>query len=50
MLRVKSPQDLGAGVMFTLIGVAGYYFGRDLAFGSAARMGPGLLPQCCSAG
>ena len=48
MLRVKSPQDLGAGVMFTLIGLAGYYFGRDLAFGSAARMGPGYFPVLLS--
>ena len=44
MFRVKSPQDLGAGVVFVLIGVAGIVFGQDLAFGSAARMGPGYFP------
>jgi hypothetical protein len=48
MLRVRSPQDLGAGVMFVLIGLAGYWFGRDLAFGSAARMGPGYFPMLLS--
>ena len=44
MVRVKSPQDLGAGAVFVLIGVAGLYFGRELAFGTAARMGPGYFP------
>ena len=44
MVRVKSPQDLGAGVVFLLIGIAGIYFGSDLAFGTAARMGPGYFP------
>jgi hypothetical protein len=48
MLRVKSPQDLGAGVVLTLIGLAGFYFGRDLAFGTAARMGPGYFPMLLS--
>lgn len=44
MPRVKNPQDLGAAVLFLLIGAAGVYFGRDLAFGSAAKMGPGFFP------
>src|SRR5690349_2598785 len=44
MFRVRSPQDLGAGLVFVLIGVAGIYFGQDLAFGSSARMGPGYFP------
>ena len=48
MLRVKSPQDLGAGLVFMLIGVAGLYFGSDLAFGTAARMGPGYFPTLLS--
>jgi hypothetical protein len=48
MFRVRSPQDLGAGVVFILIGVAGIVFGRDLAFGSAARMGPGYFPTLLS--
>jgi hypothetical protein len=44
MVRVKSPQDLGAGAVFVLIGLAGLYFGCELAFGTAARMGPGYFP------
>ena len=48
MLRLKSPQDLGAGLVFILIGLAGLYFGQDLRFGSAARMGPGFFPYYIS--
>jgi Tripartite tricarboxylate transporter TctB family len=48
MLRVKSPQDLGAGLAFLLIGAAGIYFGKDLAFGTASRMGPGYFPVLLS--
>jgi hypothetical protein len=44
VVRVRSPQDLGAGVVFVLIGVAGIYFGTDLTFGTAGRMGPGFFP------
>ena len=49
MLRVKSPQDIGAGMVFVLIGLAGLYFGSELAFGSASRMGPGYFPTLLSA-
>jgi hypothetical protein len=48
MLRVRSPQDLGAGLVFTLIGLAGFYFGTDLTFGTPARMGPGFFPVLLS--
>jgi hypothetical protein len=48
MFRVKSPQDFGAGVLFLAIGIAGIYFGQDLAFGSAGRMGPGYFPTLLS--
>ena len=48
MLRVRSPRDLGAGLIFVAIGVAGIVFGRELAFGSAARMGPGYFPTLLS--
>lgn len=48
MFRVRSPQDLGAGVVFILIGGAGILFGQDLAVGSAARMGPGYFPLLLS--
>jgi len=44
MFRVKNPQDLGASIAFMLIGLAGLYFGKELTFGSASRMGPGFFP------
>ena len=44
MLRVKSPQDLGAGLLFLFIGCSGLYFGKDLTYGSARSMGPGFFP------
>jgi Tripartite tricarboxylate transporter TctB family len=49
MIKVRSPQDLGAAVVFIVIGTAGLYFGQNLAFGSAARMGPGYFPTLLSA-
>jgi hypothetical protein len=48
MVQVRSRQDLGAGLVFVAIGVAGIVFGQDLAFGSAARMGPGYFPLVLS--
>jgi hypothetical protein len=48
MLRVKSPQDFGAGIVFIVIGLAGIYFGRNLAMGTASRMGPGYFPVMLS--
>ncbi|MCC6946518.1 MAG: tripartite tricarboxylate transporter TctB family protein [Bradyrhizobiaceae bacterium] len=44
MLRVKSPQDFGAGIIFIVVGAAGLIFGRELAVGTASRMGPGYFP------
>jgi hypothetical protein len=48
MFRVKNPQDFGAGILFLAIGIAGLYFGDDLAFGSASKMGPGYFPMMLS--
>jgi hypothetical protein len=48
MVRLRSPQDLGAGLLFVAIGAAGIVFGQDLAMGSAARMGPGYFPALLS--
>ena len=44
MFRVKSPQDFGSAIVFLLIGLAGLYFGKDLTYGTASRMGPGYCP------
>ncbi len=48
MLKVKSPQDLGAGVLFLLFGCAGLVLGRELDFGTARSMGPGYFPMLIS--
>ena len=48
MFRVKSPQDFGAAMLFLAIGIAGIYFGQDLTFGTASRMGPGYFPTLLS--
>jgi hypothetical protein len=48
MVRVKSPQDLGAGVVFIVIGIAGIVFGNHLPMGTTARMGPGYFPMLLS--
>ena len=48
MLKVKSPQDFGAGVLFLLFGCAGLFLGRELDFGSARSMGPGYFPMLIS--
>ncbi|MFN8722050.1 MAG: tripartite tricarboxylate transporter TctB family protein [Rhodospirillales bacterium] len=49
MIRIRSPQDLGAGLLFLAIGGAGVLIGQDLAFGTARRRGPGFFPTIISA-
>jgi hypothetical protein len=44
MIRVKKPQDLGAAVLFILLGSLCLWVGRDYSYGSLARMGPGFFP------
>jgi hypothetical protein len=44
MIRVKGRQDLGAALVFIVIGLVGLYVGRDLTFGTASQMGPGFFP------
>jgi hypothetical protein len=48
MVRVKSPQNLGAAVIFIGLALIGLVYGRDLPFGSAAKMGPGFFPTILS--
>ncbi len=48
MFRVRSPQDLGAAIVFIVIGLAGLYLGKDLTFGTASQMGPGFFPTWLS--
>jgi len=47
-VRVKSPKDTAAGLFFLLIGIAGYWFVRDMPMGAAVRMGPGYIPKVLS--
>lgn len=44
MLRIRSAQDFGAGVMFALAGAGALWFGRALETGTSAQMGPGYFP------
>jgi hypothetical protein len=44
MMRVKSPQDFWAGLLFICFGTLALYLGRNYAFGTVTRMGPGFLP------
>ncbi len=48
MLRVKSPQDLGAGLLFIGIGGIGLFLAQDLTYGSPRSMGPGFFPTWLS--
>ena len=45
MLRIRSAQDFGAGVMFALFGAGALWFGRVLEVGTSAQMGPGYFPM-----
>ena len=44
MIRLKKPQDLGAAILFILLGCICLWFGRDYRYGTLARMGPGFFP------
>jgi hypothetical protein len=48
MIRLKKPQDLGAAILFILMGSVCLWFGRDYNFGTLARMGPGFFPVTLS--
>jgi len=47
-LRLRSPQDLAAGLFLIGIAVLAYWLAGDLAMGRAMRMGPGYLPRLLS--
>jgi hypothetical protein len=48
MIRIRSPQDFFAGLMFIAFGVLGAYVARKYPFGTSVRMGPGYLPVVLS--
>lgn len=49
MFQIRSPQNLGAGIIFLLIGAGGIYFSSGLTYGAARNMGPGYFPIWLSA-
>lgn len=44
MIKVKSPKDFWAGLMFIALGLFFVIGARDYELGSAARMGPAYFP------
>ena len=48
MIRIKSPQNLAAGILFLIIGIGGVIYSRELSYGSARNMGPGFFPTWLS--
>ena len=48
MIRIRSPQDFLAGLMFMAFGLVGAYIARKYPFGTSVRMGPGYLPVVLS--
>lgn len=45
MLRVRSLQELFAGLALIALAAAAFWFVRDLDPGRAVKMGPGYFPQ-----
>lgn len=48
MIRVRSPQDFWAGLLFVVIGCGALWFGRDFVVGALTQMGPGYIPRVLS--
>ena len=46
--RVKAPQDIAAGIFFTLLGVVALIIATDYEAGTASRFGPGMVPRMVS--
>lgn len=47
--RIRSPKEFGAGLIHLTFGAAAVWIGRDYAFGTGARMGPGFFPTVLGA-
>jgi hypothetical protein len=48
-IRIRSPKDFYAGVMFLSFGVLATWVAGDYPMGSAIRMGPGYFPRVLGA-
>lgn len=44
-LRIRSQQDLAAGIFMILLGAAAFGIGWDLPVGTLRQLGPGMLPK-----
>lgn len=47
-VRIKAPQDLGAGIMFAFLGLAALVIAQNYEAGNASRFGPGMVPRLLS--
>jgi len=45
MALIRHPKDFWAGVLYIVLGGAGFLIALDYAMGSAGRMGPGYFPR-----
>jgi hypothetical protein len=45
MSLIRHPKDFWSGVLFIVLGGAGFLIALDYAMGSAGRMGPGYFPR-----
>lgn len=45
MIRVRSPRDLLAGLLFCTVAAIAIWLSRDLDYGSARNMGTGYFPR-----
>jgi len=43
-IRIRNYQELGAGAIYLVFGLAALWFGWEYPMGSGARMGPGYFP------
>jgi hypothetical protein len=47
--RIQAPKDFGAGILYLVLGVGGFFMALDYGVGSLARMGSGFFPLVLSA-
>lgn len=48
MTRIRGQKDLGIGLIYLALGLAGFIIARDYSFGTSGRMGPGYFPTIIS--
>jgi hypothetical protein len=49
-ISIRSSEDFGAGVLFTIVGGAVLVIGQRYALGTLSKMGPGFFPTMLSIG